>query len=297
MLTVERVSKSFGSGKGGHDRVVLQDISLIVESGEFVVVIGPSGCGKSTLLNCIAGFELCTTGSIDIDGKIVDGPQPGRAVVFQHASLFPWRTVAKNVSYGLEMGRLLTSKEMPGRVQEAIDIVGLTGCESLYPHQISGGMQQRVNLARALATKPSMLLMDEPFGALDAMTKETLQDQLVQIVQGTDDSTVVFITHDISEAVYLADRVVVMAAEPGRILDVRSVPFGRPRDRSITESSDFVELVHELRAELHTQRVVSRDLVPSKLSRHEPNGIPNESCRESSFPESSRDSDPTVTRQ
>jgi NitT/TauT family transport system ATP-binding protein len=245
MLIVDNVVKSFGNNDDTSSRA-LNGVSLTVETGEFLTIIGPSGCGKSTLLSSIAGFLQPDTGQITIDGVPVDGPAAGRAVVFQQASLMPWRTVEKNVAYGLSLQKVLGRKDIPARVTAAIATVGLQGYEHHYPHQISGGMQQRVNLARALATQPDLLLMDEPFGALDALTKEVLQDELLEIVQKRT-STTIFITHDIEEAVFLGDRVVVMSARPGRIAHIQELPFERPRDRTLMKSAEFTSIVSELR--------------------------------------------------
>jgi NitT/TauT family transport system ATP-binding protein len=246
MLIVDNVVKSFGNNNDDTSTRALDGVSLTVKTGEFLTIIGPSGCGKSTLLSSIAGFLQPDSGEITIDGSRVDGPAAGRAVVFQQASLIPWRTVAKNVAYGLTLQRVLSRKDIPARVQAAIATVGLQGYEHHYPHQISGGMQQRVNLARALATQPELLLMDEPFGALDALTKEVLQDELLDIVQKRT-STTIFITHDIEEAVFLGDRVVVMSARPGRIAHIQELPFSRPRDRTLMTSPAFTGIVSELR--------------------------------------------------
>ena len=258
MLIVDNVVKSFGDDTTSTR--ALDGVSLTVETGEFLTIIGPSGCGKSTLLSSIAGFLQPDSGSISIDGRPVDGPAEGRAVVFQQASLMPWRTVAKNIGYGLMLQRALPRKEIPARVQAAVATVGLQGYENHYPHQLSGGMQQRVNLARALATQPDVLLMDEPFGALDALTKEVLQDELLDIVNKRT-ATTVFITHDIEEAVFLGDHVVVMSARPGRIAHARKLPFGRPRDRSLMTSPDFTTIVQELREMLRHE--------PTKAGSHE----------------------------
>ncbi|MEN3279040.1 MAG: NitT/TauT family transport system ATP-binding protein [Solirubrobacteraceae bacterium] len=237
---------------------VLDDVSLDAARGEFVTVIGPSGCGKSTLLNCVAGLTDYDGGTIDLDGVAIAGPGADRAVVFQQASLLPWRTVQRNVAYGLELRRELSSHEIAERVAAVLELVGLKGFEAHFPHEISGGMQQRTNLARALAVDPKLVLMDEPFGALDALTKETLQDELSALA-GHIERTTVFITHDIDEAVYLGDKVIVMTPRPGRILAQIDVPFARPRARSVTETERFNQLVHELRALLQGPARVGHD--------------------------------------
>jgi NitT/TauT family transport system ATP-binding protein len=250
-LRVAGVEKTFVRRvKGGlHRNTVLADIDLDVRRGEFVTVIGPSGCGKSTLLNCIAGLTPYDRGAITVDGVEVRGPGPERAVVFQQASLLPWRTVERNVAYGLELRRECTPQEIKARVAAALELVGLTGFETHYPREISGGMQQRANLARALAVDPQLVLMDEPFGALDALTKEVLQDELSALA-GHSPRATVFVTHDIEESVFLGDRVIVMSARPGRIEAVIEVPFPRPRERGISEEDEFKALVRELRARL-----------------------------------------------
>jgi NitT/TauT family transport system ATP-binding protein len=254
MLVVDRVTKVFGAqteqAVQDPSKRVLDEVAFEAHTGEFVTIIGPSGCGKSTLLSCIAGFVAPSSGRISVDGVEVTGPGEGRAVVFQQASLLPWRTVAKNAAYGLGLQRQVPHREIPRRAAAALKTVGLEGYADYYPHQLSGGMQQRVNLARALATRPQMLLMDEPFGALDAITKETLQDELLEIVRA-ERCTTIFITHDIEEAVLLGDRVIVMSPRPGRIRHVRELSFGRPRDRALMTTPEFTSIVQELRGMLH----------------------------------------------
>lgn len=252
-LSVDRLTKAYPARNGDVEPlVVVDDVSVQAGSREFVAVIGPSGCGKSTLLSCIAGLTEFEQGTIVVGGKPVDGPGPGAAVVFQHASLLPWRTVEQNVAYGLRLHRTASKEEIAERVRRAIALVGLTGFEGHYPHEVSGGMQQRVNLARALVVEPSLILMDEPFGALDALTKETMQDELSALFSRSDRAAL-FITHDIREAVYLADKVLVMSARPGRIVREAIVPFPRPRNRDLTESQEFEEIVRELRQLLHAE--------------------------------------------
>jgi NitT/TauT family transport system ATP-binding protein len=247
-LAVEGLEMEFSSpaGRGGEPLTVLDGLDLDVARGEFVTIIGPSGCGKTTLLNCVAGLSTQTGGSMYLDGAELDGPGPDRAVVFQQASLLPWRTVERNVAYGLELRRELRRSEIKERVRAAIDLVGLSGFESHYPHQISGGMQQRVNVARALVVEPKLVLMDEPFGALDALTREMLQDELSALA-GTVHRTTLFVTHDIEEAVLLGDRVVAMSRAPGRIIADIRVPFERPRSRDVGDLPEFKEIVKELR--------------------------------------------------
>jgi NitT/TauT family transport system ATP-binding protein len=247
-LEIEHVNKRFTRRrrKVMSELHVLDDINLTVEPGEVITIIGPSGCGKSTLLNCVAGLTEQDSGSIRLQGIELTGPGPERAVVFQQASLLPWRTVERNVAYGLQLRRQYSRAEIATRVERAIALVGLEGFEHHYPHEVSGGMQQRANVARALATEPTLALMDEPFGALDALTRELLQDELAALV-GRLEQTTLFVTHDIDEAVYLGDRVIAMSRAPGRIIADLNVPFGRPRTRDVMDTEEFKGLVRELR--------------------------------------------------
>ena len=206
-----------------------------------MAIVGPSGCGKTTLLNIVAGLLPYEEGTVSIDGKRVSGPGVDRAVVFQHASLLPWRTVAGNVRYGMEMQKRFDEAVMTQRTDYFIKLVGLAGFERHYPSELSGGMQQRVNLARATAADPLVLLMDEPFAALDAQTRELMQAELLKIWAEAH-KTVLFITHQINEAVYLADRVAVMSPRPGRLKDVVRIPFERPRPLSLKREPRFLEV-------------------------------------------------------
>jgi NitT/TauT family transport system ATP-binding protein len=202
----------------GRPVLALDGVSLDVKEREFVALLGPSGCGKSTLLYLLGGFIPCEHGTITVGGQPVTGPGPDRGVVFQNFALFPWKTVRQNVLYGLEKQRIQKADRMR-RAQELIDLVHLTGFEDSYPSQLSGGMKQRVAIARTLAIDPKTLLMDEPFGALDAQTRTLMHEELLAIMRRTP-KTVVFVTHDVREAVYLADRVAVMTARPGRIKEI-----------------------------------------------------------------------------
>lgn len=240
-LRINHLYKRYWREKLQREVIALSDVSVSVEDGEFVAIVGPSGCGKTSLLNIVAGLLPYEEGRVEIDGKLVKGPGTDRAVVFQHASLLPWRTVAGNVKYGMEMQRRFDKATMQERVDRFVKMVGLNGFEKHYPSELSGGMQQRVNLARALAADPKVLLMDEPFAALDAQTREFMQSELLKIWSEAR-KTVVFITHQIDEAVYLADRVVVMSARPGRIKDVFPIPFGRPRTLAIKREPQFLEI-------------------------------------------------------
>jgi NitT/TauT family transport system ATP-binding protein len=207
--------------------VALWDITLQIEAGEFCVLVGPSGCGKTTFINCVVGVVRPSRGKVFVGGKEIKGPGPDRAMVFQDYALMPWRTIESNVKFGLELqGRL--NGETEANVAKYIDLVGLSGFEESLPHELSGGMRQRVGLARALATEPEVLVMDEPFGALDAMTREIMQAEFEKILARTK-QTVVFITHSIDEAITLGDRIVVMTAGPGRIKKVITNPIPRPR--------------------------------------------------------------------
>ena len=261
-LRVEDANKVFPARGSSPKVVALKDVALEMKQGEFTTIVGPSGCGKSTLLAAVAGLTTLSSGEISVAGVPINGPGPDRGVVFQHASLLPWRTVTGNIAYGMEMQRSPKREERASRVEWALDLVGLEDARNRYPNELSGGMQQRVNLARALATKPEMLLMDEPFGALDAMTKARLQLEVGRISAETGVS-VLFVTHDIDEALMLADRVVVMSRGPGRIVKVFEVPGVRPRGADFAESNEFAKLRRELRLSIE-------DDVPSSSTREVP---------------------------
>jgi NitT/TauT family transport system ATP-binding protein len=226
MVIVDGLSKRYTSQ--GAAVPALVDINLEIQEGEFICLLGPSGCGKSTLLKIIAGLIPASSGRITINGKAIDGPGPERAVVFQDYALFPWMSVRDNIEFGLEARKLAPSarKEISDKL---LSVVGLSDFASRYPHHLSGGMKQRVSIARALAVNPSLLLMDEPFGALDAQTRQSLQDELLRIWREYR-KTVIFVTHSIEEAIYLSDRIVVMTARPGRIKEVITIDEARPRD-------------------------------------------------------------------
>jgi NitT/TauT family transport system ATP-binding protein len=240
-LSIEHLSKRYWFEREDREVLAVSDVSLAVEDGEFLAIVGPSGCGKTTLLNIVAGLLPYEEGTVSIDGKRVNGPGVDRAVVFQHSSLLPWRTIAGNIRYGMEMQRRFDETTMHERTDHFVKMVGLGGFEKHFPNELSGGMQQRVNLARALAADPKVLLMDEPFAALDAQTREFMQAELLKI-WSQDRKTVLFITHQINEAVYLADRVAVMSARPGRLKGVFKVPFGRPRTLSLKRDPQFLEI-------------------------------------------------------
>src|SRR5438093_6645031 len=240
-LEVDRLSKRYWLEREAREIQALSDVTLEVAGGEFVAIVGPSGCGKTSLLNIVAGLLPYEEGSVTIDGRKVEGPGLDRAVVFQHASLLPWRTVTGNVRYGMELQRRFDEASMRGRAAYFTRLVGLGGFERHYPSELSGGMQQRVNLARALATDPVVLLMDEPFAALDAQTREIMQAELLKIWTLAR-KTVLFITHQINEGVYLADRVAVLSARPGRLKDVFQVSFERPRTLRLKRDPKFLQI-------------------------------------------------------
>src|SRR6476469_2964561 len=244
-LSIEHLSKRYWFEREDREVLAVSDVSLAVEDGEFLAIVGPSGCGKTTLLNIVAGLLPYEEGIVSIDGKQVKGPGVDRAVVFQHSSLLPWRTISGNVRYGMEMQRRFDENTMRERADHFVKMVGLNGFERHYPNELSGGMQQRVNLARALAADPKVLLMDEPFAALDAQTREFMQAELLKIWSKAK-KTVVFITHQIDEAVFLADRVVVMGTRPGRIKRDFSIPFGRPRILSLKRDPRFLGMCDDI---------------------------------------------------
>src|SRR4051812_34063513 len=236
VLEVDQLSRSFA---GEHGPVTaLRDISLRVHRRELVCVIGPSGCGKSTLARIIAGLDQPSAGRMLVDGKETRGPCPERGMVFQGYTLFPWLTVKRNVMFGLEMAGK-SGDQAEGEARQWIELVGLTKFANAYPHQLSGGMKQRVAIARALAPNPRVLLMDEPFGALDAQTRAQMQAHLLEIWRNVD-VTILFITHDLDEAIFLADRIVVLKAHPGEIQEIIEVPVPRPRSLAQLTSPEFL---------------------------------------------------------
>jgi NitT/TauT family transport system ATP-binding protein len=220
--------------------LALENVNLSVDEGEFVTIVGPSGCGKTTFINIADGLLKPTGGKILLDGKEVTGPGMDRAMVFQDACLLPWRTVLKNVMFGLECRGLGNGGRERERAMKFIKLVGLAGFEDHYPHELSGGMQQRCNLARALTVDPEVLIMDEPFAALDAQTREIMQLELLRIWNEAK-KTVLFITHQINEAIYLADRVIIFGARPGRVKDVLKIDLPRPRKLEIKRSKEFLQ--------------------------------------------------------
>jgi NitT/TauT family transport system ATP-binding protein len=241
-IVIEGVSHTYRPPRG-RSVLALDDVSLEVRPREFVALLGPSGCGKSTLLYLIGGFLPVERGRVLVDGSAVVAPGPDRGIVFQHFALFPWKTVRANVLYGLERAGL-PRHEREARAQSFIDLVGLGGFEDAYPSQLSGGMKQRAALARTLAVDPKILLMDEPFGALDAQTRSLMQAELIAIWQRTP-KTVIFVTHDVQEAVYLSDRVAVMSARPGRVKAIIDTRFDKS-DPHCFKAKAFVDKVDEI---------------------------------------------------
>jgi NitT/TauT family transport system ATP-binding protein len=238
-LAIRNLSKTYFDAYAGTHVTAVQDVSLEVSEGEFVAIVGPSGCGKTTILNMVAGFVPASGGDILVDGKAVRGPGPDRGVVFQSFALFPWKTVLENVAFGPKM-RGLRRPEREAIAREYLALAGLSHAAERYPNELSGGMQQRVGVVRALANNPAVLLMDEPFASVDAQTRMTLQEELTRIWQDRR-PTVIFITHDVGEAVFLANRVVVLSK--GRVLKELDIPLPRPRRwDSIVESDGFKTL-------------------------------------------------------
>jgi NitT/TauT family transport system ATP-binding protein len=242
-LIIEHLAKKFT--KNGQETVdSLIDINVRIEDGEFICILGPSGCGKTTLLRIVAGLETPTTGTVRIDDVLIDRPNPRLGMIFQDYSLYPWRTVNENITFGLELKGI--GKEQKEKVAaNYLELAGLTGFGHSYPYELSGGMRQRVAVVRALAVEPSVLLMDEPFGALDAQTRNRLQHDLLDIWNKTK-KTILFVTHSVDEAVFLADRIVVLTPRPGHVCEIISVPSTRPRDRTSVEFAKVRRYVLDL---------------------------------------------------
>lgn len=243
MLALEAVSKTFRGVRGHVD--ALQDVTFTVAEGEFFSIIGPSGCGKTTLLDIVAGLVTPSSGRVTLAGQPVEGPGPDRGVVFQDFALLPWLSVADNIAFGLKL-RHAPPQDTRKRVAGYIELVGLSGSEDARPAELSGGMRQRVAIARALAGDPSVLLMDEPFGSLDALTRETMEQEITRIWSETG-ATVLFVTHSIEEALLLSDRVAVMSPRPGTIVDIVEVALPRPRTRDTLHLRESVRLSSLLR--------------------------------------------------
>ncbi|MET0925249.1 MAG: ABC transporter ATP-binding protein [Xanthobacteraceae bacterium] len=240
-LQLRRVSLALYNERTDEDLPVLHDVGFEVLEGELVCIVGPSGCGKSTLLNAVDGLIAVTDGAILVDDRAVDGPGPDRAMVFQHDSLFPWRTVLQNVMYGLDLQGKLDKAERKARALALVELVGLQGFADHYPHELSGGMRQRVNIARALVMEPQLLLLDEPFAALDAQTREFMQVELLKILARAR-TTALFVTHQINEAVFLSNRVVVLSARPARVKEIIEVDLPAARSLELKHQPPFVAL-------------------------------------------------------
>ncbi|MFT5420956.1 MAG: NitT/TauT family transport system ATP-binding protein [Candidatus Endobugula sp.] len=237
-IQIDAVTISFGSGADKNTAV--QSTTLDILPGEFVCILGPSGCGKSTLLNSVAGYIKPTSGHVLLDGKEITGPAPDRGMVFQQYSLFPWKTVHQNIAFGPQIGGH-SPQECDSIANTFLDMIGLSNMAKKYPSELSGGMQQRVGIARALANYPSVLLMDEPFGALDAQTRIIMQESLLNIWSEFG-ITVLFVTHDVDEAIFLADRILIMSANPGSIIADLSVDLPRPRSSELGTTEKFIDL-------------------------------------------------------
>lgn len=249
-ISIRNLGKSYESDKT--TTVAIEDFSLDIRRGELVSIVGPSGCGKTTLLRMIAGLMEPTTGTITIDGRPCDRPGADRGMVFQDYALFPWRSVRKNVEFGLEIAGV-PKEERTRRSDELLDMVGLENFADARIHELSGGMKQRVALARSLATNPDVILMDEPFGALDAQTRNLMQEELVRILQRTN-QTVLFITHSVDEAIFVSDRIVVLSKRPSHIKSVFDIPWPYPRDRA---AQDYSQLRKDILEELRSENVLN----------------------------------------
>jgi NitT/TauT family transport system ATP-binding protein len=244
LIEARGISKTYSNGKS-EPTLALDSFNIEVEKKEFVSIVGPSGCGKTTFLLLVAGLEQATAGDLLLEGNPVHGPDPAHAIVFQEFLLFPWRTVWQNIEFGPEV-RGFPKQKRKALVERYVKLVGLEGFEKKYPHELSGGMKQKAAIARALSNEPKILLMDEPFASLDALTRETLQQELLRIWQQTE-ATVLFVTHSISEAVYLADRVVVLSQRPGRIRGVVKIDLPRPRVSQMLTAPEFISYERKIR--------------------------------------------------
>jgi len=264
-IGVRGVSITLGEGQAAFEAV--QGLDCQIESGQFVCILGPSGCGKSTVLGALAGHLQPAAGSLQVDGAAVQGPSPQRGMVFQQHTLFPWRTVRENVAFGLKMSGVGKAERLAA-ADEMLALVGLEGFAGHWPHQLSGGMQQRVEIARVLINRPRLLLMDEPFGALDALTRMKMQELLLDIWTRIR-TTVVFVTHDIDEALFLADRILVMSSRPGRFIEDLRLDFPRPRSTGLLTSAPFSRLKRHCLELLHHED-------GRQLPRLNPLGLPND---------------------
>ena len=257
VIELRGATKRFRSSGGVHTAV--RDLSLIVRAGEFVAVVGPTGCGKSTTLSLVSGLEPASVGSVEVHGRPVQGIPPGVGYMFQNDAVLPWRSVLDNVATGPRY-RGATRREARAKAREWVERVGLGGFESYYPHQLSGGMRKRVALAQTLVNEPSILLMDEPFSALDVQTRGLMQDELLRLWGGAGAAAVVFVTHDLEEAVVLGDRVVVMTAGPATVKGTFDVPLPRPRDaEEIRLTREFLDIYREVWESLREEVQITRE--------------------------------------
>jgi NitT/TauT family transport system ATP-binding protein len=270
-IAIQNANKQFDTG--GKSIIALQNANLEIRTNEFVTLVGASGCGKSTLLRTIGGLEYLTSGVISVDGKPVTGPSAERAMVFQHYSLYPWLTVRENIRFCRNLNSKrneLTAHDVEvasGRTDALLSLMGLSAVENAYPNQLSGGMQQRVAIARAMMSKPDILLMDEPFGALDAQTREVMHDLILHVF-ALEKPTIVFVTHDVEEAIYLGDRVVLMAPRPGRIDTVYQVPLPAEREQDMKLAPEFTSLKREILDRIRTTSGMQTDIeMLKKLTR------------------------------
>jgi NitT/TauT family transport system ATP-binding protein len=257
-LSVRDLEVVYTNSDTGESIRTIDKVSLNIETGAFVSIVGPSGCGKTTFLNVVAGLQKPSAGNISIDGKSISGPGQDRTVVFQRPSLFPWKTVLRNVTYGLEL-RGVKKKTARNMAEPYIEMVGLEAFRDFLPHQLSGGMQQRVNLARALVCEPQVLLLDEPFAALDAITRETMQNELLSLWEQTK-KTVLMVTHQIDEAVLLSDRVIIFTARPAVIAEDLPIPFSRPRKPSLRSDAEFDDISKKIWGLIHTTMETKKEL-------------------------------------
>lgn len=254
-LVIKGVSRIFPGVHGGQPTQALQPTDLTVPHNDFVSILGPSGCGKSTLLRIVAGLDRPTSGTVKLDGQAVKGPGADRGVVFQSYTLFPWLTIEQNIGFGLRE-RGVAEKEKREIVASYIDKVGLRGFENHWPKQLSGGMQQRTAIARALANNPKILLLDEPFGALDNQTRGLMQELLLGIWEH-EQKTVIFVTHDIEEAIFMASRVVTMSARPGQVKSIMPVPLAHPRHYTVKASPEFTQMRLNLTEEIRSEAILA----------------------------------------
>jgi NitT/TauT family transport system ATP-binding protein len=261
LLVVEGLRKSYANPYTQEEVVATDDLSFSVDAGDFVSILGPSGCGKTTVLNIIAGFVEPTEGRVLLRGKAIEKPGPDRGVVFQSFALFPWKSVLANVTFGLKM-RGVPRKERQRIGREYLDLVGLDGFENRYPHELSGGMQQRVGVARVLANEPDVMLMDEPFASVDAQTRMKLQEDLTRIWEARH-PTIFFVTHDVEEAVFLSDRVIVLTPRPGRVRRIVDIQTPRPREwRALLDDADFRRTTQQIIDLLGDEGAERPEMVP-----------------------------------